>query len=385
MSSPRHRLSGGPTPRLVILALLFSGGFVPSTAPASGPAGEEIVGWVQDLDSDRFLRREVATEQLIQAGREAIEAVVQALDTNNLEVTTRGVYVLQELALRPEEATADAARAALERVAQPRVTSAARRASEALARLDRIRHERAMTELQRLGATLGSQASVWGMQVVERLSIEIGESWRGEAADLARLRDLKNVDEVILNHTDVDDEVLRFVGQMGGLTVIRLRYARISDAGLEAIQSLEGLRRLSILYAPISDAAVPQLVALQNLNHLQLYGTELSESGGEQLAQGLPGAELDIRPGGGFLGIGTDPTRPGCVIYTVRSNTAAEKAGLRVNDVILKYDGTQVEDFTHLTSLIAENKPGDTVPIEIARGEQRLTKDVRLGDWERVD
>ena len=55
--------------------------------------------------------------------------MLAAVAENNLEVTTRAVYILRELALSGDAAVSDAAHAGLERIAQPRVTSAAWRST----------------------------------------------------------------------------------------------------------------------------------------------------------------------------------------------------------------------------------------------------------------
>jgi hypothetical protein len=178
---------------------------------------QDILNWVRDLDSERFVDRELATERLILSGADAIAPVFEALATNNLEVTTRGVHILQELALQSDLATSEAARAALEKVAAPRVTSAARRASEALARLDTIRHEKALEDLKLLGAVVDEHHAPLGFQIIEQLSIEIGERWRGQPADLVRLGWLRSIDQLVINRAEFDDESLSFVARMPDL------------------------------------------------------------------------------------------------------------------------------------------------------------------------
>jgi hypothetical protein len=355
-----------------------------ATAADSQLDHQDILNMVRDLDSDRFLSRELATERLITAGAGSIEAIVQALATNNLEVTTRGVYILQELAMQADLVTSEAARLALEKVAAPRVTSAARRAGEALARLDIVRHERALEDLKRLGAVVGERQSSLGFQIVEQLSIEIGEQWRGKPLDLMRLRWLHTVDDLIISHPEFDDEALAQVARMPDLPSLTIRRAKITDRGIDSLRQLKNLRTLSVLYCPIGDAAVESLGAMGGLAALRLYGTGVTPEGKDQLVQSLRGTRVDVRRGA-FLGIGCDPTQPGCVIYTVRPNTAAEKAGLQIGDLIEKYEGQPVQNFEELTAAIARNGPGEVVSLEVVRGDETLTKQLKLGDWELVE
>ena len=80
------------------------------------------------MNAERFVDREVATEKLIAAGGVAVSPLVAAVSASNLEVTTRAIYVLQELVLSSDAVASDAAHAALEKIAEPRLTSAAHRA-----------------------------------------------------------------------------------------------------------------------------------------------------------------------------------------------------------------------------------------------------------------
>jgi hypothetical protein len=345
---------------------------------------DDIIRWVHDLDSDLFLNRELATEKLIAAGAASIDFVVRALATNNLEVTTRGVHILRELALDSDPETSDAARVALEKVAAPRVTSAARRATEALTRLNVVRHERALEELKRLGAMLGERQSRLGFQLIEKVSLEIGDKWHGERGDLARLRWLRNIDELVLSHPDIDDNALAYASEMTGLTTLTVRKLKITDRGIRSLRQHKTLETLNVLYSPIGDAAVESISAISGLTDLRMFGTGLTAEGKEQLVQALPGARVDVRRGA-FLGIGCDPTRRGCVIQTVRPNTAAERAGLLIGDLIESYEGEEVEDFEELTAAIARNAPGDTVSLKIMRGDESLKKQLKLGGWERLD
>ena len=98
----------------------------------------------------------------------AIEPLVAALVENNLEVTTRAIHVLRELALGLDLETEEAARAALEEIASPRGTAAARRARETLNALDLLRQDRALAELKQLGAVIGEVQPVQAFGVTQQ-------------------------------------------------------------------------------------------------------------------------------------------------------------------------------------------------------------------------
>ncbi len=71
-----------------------------------------------------------------------------------------------------------------------------------------------------------------------------------------------------------------------------------------------------------------------------------------------------------FLGVEEDSDEdadaPGLVVDVVRGS-AAEKAGLRSNDVLLQLNGTAVNDWDDLTGILRAAKPGDILAIEYSR------------------
>lgn len=107
----------------------------------------------------------------------------------------------------------------------------------------------------------------------------------------------------------------------------------------------------------------------------------------DEMAQ-EPGRSLSIfMDGGAFLGVGTeDVSKDNMARYGMRDvrgvgvtevvkDSPAEKAGLRKDDVILRFDGESVTSVRKLTRLISEHAPDQSVRITVSRGgaEQELT------------
>ncbi|HXG08705.1 MAG TPA: PDZ domain-containing protein [Gemmataceae bacterium] len=84
-------------------------------------------------------------------------------------------------------------------------------------------------------------------------------------------------------------------------------------------------------------------------------------------------------PSGGYLGVGLDPEAEGARISQVMPGSAAEKAGLKVNDIILAVDGEEVRDVDSLIALLQRHKPGDVVNLTVKRGDQELEMKATLG------
>ena len=71
----------------------------------------------------------------------------------------------------------------------------------------------------------------------------------------------------------------------------------------------------------------------------------------------------------------------GAVISDVSSDSPAEKAGLKPEDVVIAVDGHQVKDNTDLSSYIASRAPGVTVSLKLLRGGAEKTIAVTLGTF----
>lgn len=72
----------------------------------------------------------------------------------------------------------------------------------------------------------------------------------------------------------------------------------------------------------------------------------------------------------------------GVFIDSVAENSAAEEAGIMRGDVILKVNETSIENAAELQEIIARHRPGDSVTLQIMRGEEKLTLEVKLKNKE---
>jgi serine protease Do len=57
----------------------------------------------------------------------------------------------------------------------------------------------------------------------------------------------------------------------------------------------------------------------------------------------------------------------GALISSVDPGSPAEKAGLQVGDIILKFNGTAIERSSDLPLLVADTAPGKTAPVQVWR------------------
>jgi serine protease Do len=72
----------------------------------------------------------------------------------------------------------------------------------------------------------------------------------------------------------------------------------------------------------------------------------------------------------------------GALIASVGEKSPADKAGLKAGDIILKFDGKQIDTMRTLPKLVSRTEVGKTVELEIWRNKKVLTKKLKLGRLE---
>ncbi|MFH1010468.1 MAG: PDZ domain-containing protein [bacterium] len=77
------------------------------------------------------------------------------------------------------------------------------------------------------------------------------------------------------------------------------------------------------------------------------------------------------------------PSGQGALVSRVSSDSPAEEAGLRANDIIVKFAGTAVKNSDDLRKMLREKNPGDIVTLTLIRGGKERTIEVTLGKRSR--
>lgn len=70
----------------------------------------------------------------------------------------------------------------------------------------------------------------------------------------------------------------------------------------------------------------------------------------------------------------------GIVVDAVQSDSPAEIAGLKVNDVLLSINGIEVESAAKTLDMIAETQPGSEITLVVSRNEQTIEMTVVVGE-----
>ena len=114
---------------------------------------------------------------------------------------------------------------------------------------------------------------------------------------------------------------------------------------------------------------MPEIAGLDRLNDINI----------ERL-KGFNKGEKFHRP---FLGVTTEKTTDGAKIVEIAKESAAEKAGLKKDDIITKIDDQTVRDASVLANIIAGKKPKEEVKIYYKRDGKKKEAKAVLGD--RID
>ncbi len=93
---------------------------------------------------------------------------------------------------------------------------------------------------------------------------------------------------------------------------------------------------------------------------------------GQGQNRGYASVRLGIRPGMG------EDLDTGILIDEVSDGTSADNAGLQPGDVMLEWDGSELDTMRALFEALQNHKPGDVVQIKILRGDEEMTIPVTL-------
>jgi serine protease Do len=92
-------------------------------------------------------------------------------------------------------------------------------------------------------------------------------------------------------------------------------------------------------------------------------------------SRGLP---LRARSGG-YLGVAVDTQHEAAKITQIMPKSAADKAGLQVDDIVVKVNDTTVKNLDGFLETLQQHKPGETVTLHVKRGDKELDIEATLG------
>ena len=97
----------------------------------------------------------------------------------------------------------------------------------------------------------------------------------------------------------------------------------------------------------------------------------------DRLVNGAKGSGLAYSPRVYIGAVGVDDSA-GCRLSVIDNDSPALEAGLKAGDLVLKVDGRQIKAAASFKRWLAEAQPGETLNLEVQRGDQVLTVNVKL-------
>jgi photosystem II stability/assembly factor-like uncharacterized protein len=81
----------------------------------------------------------------------------------------------------------------------------------------------------------------------------------------------------------------------------------------------------------------------------------------------------------GYLGVVGEDDPKGAKLVAVTEGSPAEKAGLKVGDVVTRLDGIEVKEYQQMVGVLRKKKPKDKVKATVLRGKNTLDVEITLG------
>ncbi|HTL57185.1 MAG TPA: S1C family serine protease [Candidatus Limnocylindrales bacterium] len=97
----------------------------------------------------------------------------------------------------------------------------------------------------------------------------------------------------------------------------------------------------------------------------------------DRLVNAAKGSTMAYSPRVYIGAVGVDDVA-GCRLSAIDTDSPALKAGLKVGDLVLKVDGREIRVSASFKRWLAEAEPGETLNLEVKRGEKLLAVNVKL-------
>ncbi len=72
----------------------------------------------------------------------------------------------------------------------------------------------------------------------------------------------------------------------------------------------------------------------------------------------------------------------GALVASVAEKSPSDKAGIKAGDIILEFNGTQINEMKELPIIVAQTEVGKTVDVKIWRNKKEISKKIKLGRLE---
>ncbi len=138
------------------------------------------------------------------------------------------------------------------------------------------------------------------------------------------------------------------------------------------------MKRTLMMLSAVMLASAPVGFALENQSVTPAQAEAPRARRADTAGRGFLGVELDEVDAESARRLGLRQER-GALITSVVENSGAASAGLKIDDVVIKWDGETVESAAELSRLLRETPAGRNVKLTIIRGGREMDVDAKLG------
>jgi len=182
-----------------------------------------------------------------------------------------------------------------------------------------------------------------------------------------------------------DGWILTKAGELKAKIVCKLKDGRAFDARIVGVMEVHDVALLQIdakglvpvVWRSSKEDPVGSWVASVGLGEQPVAVGVISVAARKVTVS--PGSAARTPVAGGYLGIGLDTVKEGVKIIEIKTDSAAARAGLKENDLVLSVSGQAVKSTEALQQSLQKYKPGELVALLIQRGEEKLELKAKLG------
>ena len=193
---------------------------------------------------------------------------------------------------------------------------------------------------------------------------------RFDPAALRRFELPPQVASVSLVAMPLDESIAE---KLANVESLGLASCNVDEAMIESVSNL-GVRMLALSDIKFTqDNLLKVCSALRQLGYVTLEQCEFDLAWVRDLKTRRPALNIQAQPIA-FLGIG-QAGEDSCLIARVINGSGAERAGVKVGDLMLSIDGQEVKRFEEVRLLIAQKRVDQKVKIVLARDGEPLETD----------
>ena len=349
------------------------------TIVAPGPLRTRtLTEWARLLSDDSFHAREVASDSLRTAGRDAVPVIRDAIASGNLESVSRGVRLLADLAMQHPPADDGDSFRTLRELARDRFGISSAFALAGLREVNAHRTEIAPAKIAEAGAYTGNATIIVQSMHRPQSLLHLGDDFEADEEALKWFPWLDTVRCVAITGSALRDEVIDAVSTMPHVATLVLADGEASLNMLESVTRMDDLKHLEIQYVRLPKDSLEILAQAPAKQSFGITGSGLPRSFGEELARVRQALVFDFKQGG-FLGVTCSSITEPCLVSSVNEKSGAAAAGLMAGDIILRVNDRAIRRFDDLKAEISLFAIGDTVEVEFQRDDETLQTEMTLG------